>query len=175
MDGVEPWMSRDMSEAYVELEHPADVFLEIRAPDLPRLFENALYALYDHMVDLDGVNPHRELLLDVWGSSEAEALRTLLAEALYHFETEGFVGAAAAIEVDSSVECDRRAPADSKDPAHAASSALCGTRVKARIFGEKADRTCHSFLAEVKAVTYHQLKVSRSGDSGWRATVLFDV
>ena len=36
-----------MSGAYVELEHPADLFLEIRAPDLPTLFGNALYALYD--------------------------------------------------------------------------------------------------------------------------------
>ncbi len=49
---------------------------------------------------LEGVNPHRELLLEVSAPSAAEALRRLLAEALYHFETEGFIGAAAAVEID---------------------------------------------------------------------------
>jgi SHS2 domain-containing protein len=161
-----------MSGAYVELEHPADLFLEIRAPDLPALFENALYALYDHVVELPGVTPRQEMLLDVWAPSAAEALRRLLAEALYHFDTEGFVGAAAGIEVDPAAPPDRGTPGDSGDTA---ATAAMGTRVKARVFGEKADKSRHTFLSEVKAVTYHRLQVWHSGVGGWRATVLFDL
>ena len=174
MDGVEPWTSREMSGAYVELEHPADLFLEIRAADLPELFENGLYALYDHVVELSGITPHRELLLEVWAPSAAEALRSLLTEALYHFETEGFVGAAAAIEV-APAPPDRRTSNGRGDAVDAGEPASPGMRVKARVFGEKADRAHHTFLAEVKAVTYHRLEVSGDDERGWRATVLLDV
>jgi len=175
MVGVEPWASREMSGAYVELEHPADIFLEIRAPDLPELFDNALYAFYDHVVELSSITPHRELLLEVWAPSAAEALRSLLAEALYHFETEGFVGAAAAIEVDQAAPPDRRMPGGHGDQVDAGDPEFPGMRVKARVLGEKADRVHHTLLAEVKAVTYHRLEVSREDDGGWRATVLLDV
>ncbi len=48
-------------------------------------------------------------------------------------------------------------------------------QVKACVFGEKADKAVHNLLTEVKAVTYHQLDVSRDDDGGWRATVLLDV
>jgi SHS2 domain-containing protein len=168
MDGVEPWATRDMAGAYVELDHPADIFLEIRGPDLPRLFENSLYAFYDRVVELGSVNPHRELLLQVSALSAAEALRRLLTEALYHFETEGFVGAAAAVEGDSaegSAEAARAAnPQD-----------LAVVQVKAHVFGEKADRALHNLLTEVKAVTYHQLDVSGRNGGGWTASVLLDV
>lgn len=164
-----------MSGAYVELEHPADLFLEIRAPDLPALFGNALYALYDHVVELTAVTPRQEMLLDVWAPSAAEALRRLLAEALYHFDAEDFVGAAAGIEVDPAAPPDRGKPGDSGDTAVAADTAAVGMRVKARVFGEKADKSRHTFLSEVKAVTYHRLQVWHGDVGGWRATVLFDL
>ncbi len=48
-------------------------------------------------------------------------------------------------------------------------------RATARLWGESADRSRHALLAEVKAVTYHQLTASRTPEGGWRATVLFDV
>ena len=39
---------------YEELDHPADLFLEITGQDLPTLFENALFALYDQVAELEG-------------------------------------------------------------------------------------------------------------------------
>ncbi len=101
MDGVEPWATRDMSGAYVELDHPADIFLEIRGPDLPRLFENALFAFYDHVVELGERQSAPGAAPRSLGALGGGGLARLLAEALYHFETEGFVGAAAAVEVAS--------------------------------------------------------------------------
>jgi SHS2 domain-containing protein len=175
MECIEPWTNREMSGAYRELEHPADIFLEIRARDLPELFENALYAFYDHAVELSGISARRELLLEVWAPSNAEALRELLAEALFHLETQGFIGAAAAVEVDQAAPPDRRISTRRGEAAEAGRPLSLGTRVKARLIGEKADDTNRTFLAEIKAVTYHRLEATRADDGAWKATVLLDV
>jgi len=150
------WAARDREGVYAELDHPADLFLEIWGSDLPTLFENACFALYDQVAVLAGFEAGRELTIAVRGASPQDALRALLAEALYRFETEGFVAIDAEVNVDA---CD--GPED--------------LRVTARLWGEDADRRRHALLTEVKAVTYHQLAVVRTPGGDWRATVLFDV
>jgi len=157
-----------MDGAYVELEHPADVWLEVRAPDLAGLFENALYALYSQIVDVGDVRPARAVTLASSGGSPDDALRALLAEALFLFETEGFLAAGARVEIDEGVTGAERRTRRSADPA-------ARLRATAHIWGESADRDRHLLLAEVKAVTYHRLSVERTADGGWRATVLLDV
>jgi SHS2 domain-containing protein len=95
------WEPGGRSEAYRELDHPADVFLEVWGRDLPALFENALFALYDQLAELEGFEVERAETIAVQAPSNAEALRALLSEALYRFETEGFVAARAKIAVDT--------------------------------------------------------------------------
>ena len=149
------WRSRARDEVYAELDHPADVFLEIRGGDLPQLFENALFALYDQVVELRGFGSGHERTVVATGPTVAEALRSLLAEALYRFDTEGYVATAAAVTVATRQEGEVEA--------------------KARLSGEILDRKRHTLLTEVKAVTYHRLAVWEVPAGGWRATVLFDV
>ncbi|MBU2602746.1 MAG: archease [Actinobacteria bacterium] len=144
---------------YRELDHPADLWLEVRGVDLPNLVENALFALYDSMVALERVEERREVTLHASGASAAEALRTLLAEALFLFATEGFVGVAAQVHrLDSSTE------PGSGD-----------VRFQARVRGERLDTTRHETRAEVKAVTYHLLDVTREASGAFKAFVLLDV
>jgi SHS2 domain-containing protein len=50
---------------------------------------------------------------------------------------------------------------------------LNNTRLKARGYGEKVDRSKHKLKIGVKAATYHMLKVDK-GD-GCRVQVLFDI
>jgi SHS2 domain-containing protein len=149
------WSPRDRAEAYAELEHPADLFLEIRGSDLPALFENALFALYDQLAELDGFEARCLETVTVQAPCPADALRAVLSEALYRFETEGFVAIGAEVTVQASAAGD-----------------AC---VVARLRGENADRRRHTLLTEVKAVTYHQLAVDAAPGGGWRATVLLDV
>lgn len=190
MSEIEPWVARDMSGAYVELEHPADVFLEIRGPSLEELFENGLYAFYDHAADLRGVSSGQEMRLEISGASPAEALRGLLAEALYRFETDGFVGAAAEVEIHSATPqppgtspgvwsgAALGASSDAPRPPGAPPGAVqtsSAVRVAAKVFGERVERTRHTLLAEVKAVTYHRLEAWAEPGNGWKATVLLDV
>jgi len=149
------WSPRDRAEAYTELDHPADLFLEIHGSDLPILFEKALCALYDQVAELEGFTARRDLTLAVEATGLAEALRALLAEALYRFATEGFVATGAEVTVEE--------------------TGATRVRAVARLWGETADKLRHVLTTEVKAVTYHQLAVEALPGDGWRARVLLDV
>jgi SHS2 domain-containing protein len=149
------WEPAGRDEAYAELDHPADVFLEIWGGDLPALFENALFALYDQMAELEGFAAGRVETIAVEAPSAAEALRSLLSEALYRFETQGFVATRARVRVEASPTGEVQAAA--------------------HLDGETVDKRRHTLLTEVKAVTYHQLTVEAVPEGGWKATVLFDV
>ncbi len=148
------WIPADREQAYSELEHPADILLEVYGRDLASLFENALFALYDQLAQLEDFDITARRQVKAEGSSVSEALRALLSEALYMFETESFIAARAKARVvtnpDGHVE------------------------VSANLGGEILDRERHTVLSEVKAVTYHQLQAEELPEGGWRATVLFD-
>jgi SHS2 domain-containing protein len=149
------WNPAERREAYCELDHPADVFLEVYGRDLPGLFENALFALYDQLAQLDDFETTTKRTITAEGPSAAEALRSLLNEALYIFESEAFVAIHAKVHVDVAANGQVKTSAD--------------------LGGEIVDRERHTMLCEVKAVTYHQLSVKQLPDGSWEATVLFDV
>ena len=50
-----------------------------------------LFALYDQIAEIEGFEPRRAQTLEAGGAGLDEALRSLLSEALYRFDTEGFV------------------------------------------------------------------------------------
>lgn len=153
-ESYEGWVAARRAGAYTELDHPSDLFLEIHGRDVPELVENALFALYDQMAEIEGFEPRRAQTLEVTGAALDEAVRSLLAEALYRFEADGFVAADGEVAVSGGPE-----------------GPWCLT---ARLWGEDADRQRHTLLREVKAVTYHQLSVSCT-DGGWQATILLDL
>jgi SHS2 domain-containing protein len=155
VDEPKRWEPGRRAEAYSELEHPADLFVEVWGKDLPALFENALFALYDQVAELEGFDTDHRETITVDEADPATALRALLSEALYRFSAEGFVAARAKIGVQT--------------------TAAGRIQVAAHLEGEIIDRHRHTLLAEVKAVTYHQLTVKEVPEGGWRATVLFDV
>ncbi len=151
------WDPAERGLAYRELEHPADLWLEIWGKDVDQLFENALFALYDELAELTGFEPREQVTLTGAGSDLAQALRELLAEALYRFDTERFVARAGRVRVTANQQVD----------------------AVAVLWGEKAHPARHVLTTEIKAVTYHLLAVEKrpEGDPGgdWRATVLFDI
>ena len=51
---------------------------------------------------------------------------------------------------------------------------ILDTTVSARVSMERYQPERHEILHEIKAVTYHQIDVSRATD-GWQAMVVFDV
>ena len=150
------WTPEHAKDAYRVLEHPADLWLEVWGADLPALCEHGLLALYDNLVELGVARPTEVRILDIDQPTPADALRRLLAEALYLFDSEGFVGAAARVVTV--------APAG--DPS---------VKVEALVWGETMDPAQGVFLTEIKAVTYHHLTAGPEAGGAWRATVLLDV
>jgi SHS2 domain-containing protein len=166
------WSIERRAEAYSELEHPSDLFLEIRGANLSELFEHALFAFYDQIAETAGFEARREVELGAHAAELDEALRALLSEALFHFETEGFVAVQGGVAIAAP-----QTAAGTPQPAPAAPRAVPPGdhwRLSAHLWGENADRKRHTLLHEVKAVTYHRLGVSRTGQ-GWKATVLLDL
>ena len=51
---------------------------------------------------------------------------------------------------------------------------ITDTELKATAYGEKINLAKHELKTQVKAATYHQLKIERN-EAGWKALVIFDV
>jgi SHS2 domain-containing protein len=142
--------ARDPGPLAREIEHTADLGLEIEAPTAAILLERAGLAMAGLMVDLDAVEPRERLTLAVEAESWEELLHDWLQALLVRFGTDGFVPCE--IEVETTAE----------------------TRITATLAGERFDQTRHQLLTELKAVTWHQLAV-RQQDCGWWARLIFDV
>lgn len=141
-----------VSRGYEFFEHTADVGAVVRGVTLPRLFENASRAMLDLICDRRTVRPRRSVRIAVRGSSLEDLLVRWLSELLFRLETEGMLFTSFAVE-----RVDR---------------ALLLARGTAR--GETLDRARHALIREIKAVTYHQIRLVR-GRSAWRVRIVFDV
>jgi protein archease len=141
-----------MARGYEFFAHTADVGAVVRGATLPRLFENASRALAELICDPRTVRPRRRLPIEVEGSGLEDLLVRWLSELLVLHETRGWLF--------SSFEVAR----------------VDRSRLRARgvARGEPFDPARHLPRREVKAVTYHQIRLVR-GRSAWRVRLVFDV
>ncbi len=131
-------------------EHTADLGLRVRAPDLPTLLAEAGRGLFAMLVDnLDDVRPTDRVEIEVAGSDPEYLLFDWLAELLAIFDTRRLLLSRFEVRVDPS-----------------------GARATA--WGEPIDPRRHHMAHEVKAITYHGLKVEHH-DDGWQAEVIVDI
>jgi SHS2 domain-containing protein len=135
---------------YEVFDHTADIGLRIWAPDRPSLYAEAARALFSLVVlNLDAVRPVEQRRFVIAGEQDDYLLFDWLNELLYTFETEHLLLSEFQIELE---------------PA--------GLRATGR--GERLDRSRHELDHEVKAITYHGLKID-SAPSGWMAEVIVDI
>ena len=139
------WADSRTGASYRLLDHAADVWLEVRGATLPRLVENALFALYDTILATEKIALEDTAEVRGAGADPAEALRALLAEALFLFDTDGFAAAGA----------EARAETQAEPPQ---------TVFTARLWGEALRPGRQLLKREVKAVTYHLLQVTKEPD-----------
>jgi SHS2 domain-containing protein len=131
-------------------EHTADLGLRIRAADLDTLFVEAAQALFETIVtDLASVQPVRKVEINLTDDERVYLLFDWLNGLLYHFDAEHLLLG--------------------KFEAHVRDDGLTGIA-----WGEPLDRARHVLEHEVKAITYHGLRVERDGD-GWLAEVIVDI
>ena len=135
---------------YEIFDHTADIGLRVRAERLEELFEEAGRGLMGVLIDNpEDVHPVETERIRVTGRELDYLMVDWLSELLFLFEQEGRVFAQFQVQID-------------------------GQGLTADVRGERLDPNRHRVLQEVKAVTYHNLKVQRSAD-GWLAEVILDV
>lgn len=131
-------------------EHTADIGLAARADSLAELFEALAEGLVDLIAPRGQVRPAEGRKLRV----EAEDVEALcvdfLVEVMCRIQVDRFLVSAVRV-----VRADERS-------------------VGAELLGEPYQPARHELEHEVKAVTYHQLKVAREGEA-WVARVIVDV
>jgi SHS2 domain-containing protein len=135
---------------YEYFEHTADLGIRVRTKDLNVLFEEAASALFGAIVDdLESVHKDREIDFAIAGTEHDYLLFDWLKELLYRFDAEHLLF--------------------SKFEVHVGDAGL-----NARAWGEPIDPARHVLAHEVKAITYHELRVEREGDE-WVAEVIVDI
>ncbi|MEX0704896.1 MAG: archease [Planctomycetales bacterium] len=131
-------------------DHTADVGLRIKAPSLDELFAEAGRGFLSLLVDNpEGVRPERSFELEIPGERRDDLLFDWLSELLYRFESERLLPCEFDVQVTD-------------------------TGLKATIRGEPMDASRHRMAYEVKAITYHRLRVEKS-NGGWVAEVIVDI
>ena len=135
---------------YETFDHTADLGLRIRSADLNALFAEAGQALFAVLVeDLGAVAPVRKLDIAVAGDDHEYLLFDWLKELLYRFDAEHLLLSRFEVKIDAD-----------------------GLRGSA--WGEPLDPARHELSHEVKAITYHGLRVEPDSD-GWLAEVIVDI
>ncbi len=131
-------------------EHTADLGLRATAPSLDALFVEMAHCLVSAMVeDPASVQPLEETRIELVGTDREFLLFDWLKELLSRFDTDRVVFASFEVQVSE-------------------------VGLTATVRGEPFDPDRHTFAHEVKAITYHELKVVQ--DAGvWLAEVIVDI
>lgn len=135
---------------YEFFEHTADLGLRIRAPTLDALFAEAAQALFAAIVeDLAAVQPLQQVPVQLARGDREYLLFDWLKELLYRFDAEHLLFSRFEVQVRE--------------------DSMTGSA-----WGEPLDRSRHELAHEVKAITYHGLRVEQTAD-GWLAEVIVDI
>lgn len=131
-------------------EHTADLGLRATAPNLDALFAEMAACLVSAMLeDPASVQPAQEVRIELAGTDREFLLFDWLNSLLMRFDEDHMLFATFEVKVTDA-----------------------GLTATAR--GEEYDPSRHVLSHEVKAITYHELKVVKH-DGGWLAEVIVDI
>ena len=137
------------------LEHTADLYIAACGKTLEEAFENAAYAMFEGMTDLDKVRPKLKDTVDVKGQDEQALLYSWLEALLVNSDISGNLYSRFEIaQIEKTPE---------------------GFRLRAEIWGEPFDAERHLSKVGVKAVTYHQMEIVRNTDGTVTVRFILDI
>ena len=135
---------------YETFDHTADLGLRVRAADLDGLFAEAAECLFSAIVeDLSTIRPAQAVEVRLRAEDREYLLFDWLKALLYHFDAEHLLFRRFEVRVGED-------------------------GLEGRAWGEPLDRARHELSHEVKAITYHGLRVEQTSD-GWEAEVIVDI
>ena len=155
---------------YEYFDHTADLGLCIRAPDLETLFVEAARALFGAIVeDLGSINASRRVDIHLTGDEREFLLFDWLKELLYRFDVEHLLFSRFEVHLGDGVP-----GGTGVSPVPHRRDAGATFTLTAAAWGEPLDPSRHELLHEVKAITYHGLRVEQTA-GGWLAEVIVDI
>jgi SHS2 domain-containing protein len=141
---------------YKLLEHVSDAFVEVYGGSLEESFENAAFAMFDIMTDINLVSPSRSLDIKTEGIDKESLLYNWLESLLIKFETEEILLSKFKIN-----QITTKSSTNELD-------------LKATVWGETFDPTKHLSKVAIKGVTYHLMEI-REEKQKVTIRVLFDI
>ena len=132
-------MQNRKKEGHRLLEHTTDAYIEAWGPTLERAFAHAAEGFYETMLNLKKIDPTVEAHVKADGHDKKELLYNWLETLLLEFDIKEMVYALYDISIGSD------------EPTL--------FKLRAKVRGEKYDRSKHGAKTEVKGVTYHLMTI----------------
>ena len=134
------------------MEHTADIEFKAYGKSLEEVFENSGLAFYNSIVDLSEINEKEEIKIEVEGNDLINLLYNFLEELLYNFDVNGFLGKCIKVKI-------------SKNEKY---------HLSATVKGERFNPEKHHYKTEIKAVTYHQMRIQKENEK-YISHVILDI
>lgn len=132
------------------LEHTADSKFRAKGNTLEEAFENAALATFETMIDTEKIDANLTEKINISSQNYEELFYNWLSELIYIFSFKNIVFKDFEVRIKENKK----------------------KRLRAKAIGEKIDLNKHNFETEVKAITYHQLKIEK--DNGYTIEALLD-
>ncbi|MGD0589799.1 MAG: archease [Bacteroidota bacterium] len=139
-----------MKPPFEILEHPSDLGIEAHGNSMQEVFRNAAHGFMSVVTGTSKIEPRQSRSIELQALDRENLMVRWLTEILYLYDAEKFLTADVKFET------------------------LTDTLLKANILGEPYDCSKHELKLDVKAITYHQLKVE-DHDDDWVAHVFVDI
>lgn len=141
---------RRVKKGFEVLDHTADIGIAAYGTDIKEVFCNAALGLFSLMAELDDIKEDVQREVKLSAEDEEVLLIEWLNELIYISDVEHIIFKR--FEID--------------EPA--------GNQIRARCFGEEIKPGQHKVKREIKAATYHMLRISKS-NGGYEVKVIFDI
>ena len=141
---------RTVKKPFEVIDHTADIGIVAYGTDIKQVFANAALGLFNLMADLDDFKEDVRREVELSAEDVEILLVEWLNELIYIFDVEHIIFKRFEIEE------------------------LTSTQIKARCFGEKIKPRKHKLKREIKAATYHMLRISKE-DGSYKVQVIFDI
>ncbi|MGH7807926.1 MAG: archease [Thermodesulfobacteriota bacterium] len=135
---------------YEILDHTADVCVRVYGKSFNELIKNAAYAMMDLVTDREKIKTSKQIEIRAEGQTKEELLVHWLQEILFLHQTKKMVFRDFEVNMISK------------------------TTIKGKALGEQIDLEKHELFSDIKAVTYHNLKVE-SLDDRLKVEIVFDI
>jgi len=135
---------------YEQFPHTSDIGVHVYGKDMHQLFENAAFAMFDVIADLENISGDKAETIELEAGDQDMLLVSWLDELLFRFYTKGLIFYKFQIEL------------------------LTEYKLKAKALARPVAKNRNRLKTEIKAVTYSGLKIRKS-EAGYEVEIIFDV